>query len=106
MRASAGPGWRRSLIINAIGASATGIVVVVILTSKFDRGAWVVVLLVPLFVLMFRAINRHYARVGKDLGPSAPIHVEDLHHVAIVPISRLNPPHFRALRTPVRSRST
>ncbi|MDE3078219.1 MAG: APC family permease, partial [Chloroflexota bacterium] len=42
------PGWRRSWIVNAIGASATGLVLVVIVATKFIYGAWIVCLLIPL----------------------------------------------------------
>ena len=45
-----GPGWRGRLAMNALGAIATGLVFAVIVLSKFDEGAWIVVLLLPLMV--------------------------------------------------------
>ncbi len=57
------PGWRCSALINGLGATATGLVFGVLLTSKFQEGAWMVLLAIPLLVLIFLAISRHYRRV-------------------------------------------
>lgn len=54
------PGWRGRLVANGIGAFATAVVTGVIAVAKFDRGAWVVVLLIPALVLGFLAISRYY----------------------------------------------
>ena len=59
--------WRRSIVINGIGAVATGVVLVVIAASKFVHGAWIVILAVPVLVVMLRAVNRHYEHVGRGL---------------------------------------
>jgi amino acid transporter len=61
------PKWRRLAIVNSIGAATTGVVLVVVAVSKFKRGAWIVILAVPLIVMLFKAINRHYASVGLQL---------------------------------------
>jgi len=103
-REAAGPGWRRSLIINLVGAIATGLVAAIIGVSKFERGAWVVVLLVPLLMLMFAGIHRHYARVARQVKQLAaqdetltPTRSEDIRHLVIVPIAGLNPPALQAI---------
>ncbi len=98
-RASETPpaGWRRSMIINAVGACVTGVVAVVIIVTKFDRGAWIVVLLVPLIVLNFRAIARHYAAVREHTQVLTPLKAEDLRHIMVVPIADINPPALQAL---------
>jgi amino acid transporter len=62
-----GPNWRRSAIINGIGALATGIVLVVVTATKFIHGAYIVVIASPLLVWMFRGINRHYRSVAAQL---------------------------------------
>jgi amino acid transporter len=62
-----GAGWRWRLGINGCGAVVTGAVTVVIAATKFTHGAWIVVLLVPLLVLMFRAVHRHYEAVAEEL---------------------------------------
>src|SRR4029450_12953231 len=59
-----GEGWRRSMIINAIGATATGLVLVVVVATKFTHGAWIVLVAVPLIVLFFLGVHRHYGAVG------------------------------------------
>jgi hypothetical protein len=61
------PHWRRGLVINAVGAVATLIVLLVITTTKFTHGAWMVVVLIPLLVLLFRSISRHYREVADEL---------------------------------------
>jgi amino acid transporter len=82
-------GWRRSLIINAIGAVTTGIVAAIIIFTKFDRGAWIVVLLVPIFVLLFLGIARHYRRSQQQLRPLTPLRSDELHNIALVPLDRV-----------------
>ncbi|MGO8948437.1 MAG: APC family permease [Ktedonobacterales bacterium] len=55
-------GWQGRIVANGAGAIATGIVTLVIAFTKFDRGAWVVVILIPLMVLGFLAIHAYYHR--------------------------------------------
>ncbi|MGZ3642409.1 MAG: APC family permease [Ktedonobacteraceae bacterium] len=83
-------GWLRSMIINGLGAFTTLIVALVIATTKFLEGAWIVVVLIPLLVLMFMAINRHYERVEREKVSDIPIHPQDIHHRVIVPIAGLD----------------
>ena len=56
------PGWRGRIAANGVGAAATAVVALVIAVTKFDRGAWVVVVLIPLIVLGFLGIHRYYRR--------------------------------------------
>jgi amino acid transporter len=60
-------GWKRGQVINAVGATATLIVLGVVVVSKFAIGAWIPVVLIPLIVLLFRSIHRHYQRVSKAI---------------------------------------
>jgi hypothetical protein len=62
-----GPGWRRGLLINALGAVVTAIVDVVIIITKSPRGAWVVVVLVPALVLVCWAIHRYYVHIRSQV---------------------------------------
>ena len=55
-----GEGWRKALAINMTGAVATGVATVVLALTKFTHGAWVVIVLVPLLIGMFRKIQWHY----------------------------------------------
>jgi len=62
-----GPGWRRSAIINGLGATATGIVTVVFAIAKFGLGAWIVIVIVPLIVAAMLLIGREYHHAEQDL---------------------------------------
>ncbi len=57
------PHWRASAAINAVGCLATGVVALVVVVSKFTEGAWIPAVLIPVLVLAFRAIARHYRTV-------------------------------------------
>jgi amino acid transporter len=89
-RAAAGPGWRHSLAINLVGAATTAVVAAIIVFTKFDRGAWMVVLVMPLLVVLFLATARHYRQVRRQLQPLTPLQAEELHHIALVPIHTLS----------------
>jgi amino acid transporter len=53
-------GWRRSSIINGVGAITTGLVLVIVVIAKFTHGAWIVIVAVPFIVAFFLAVHRHY----------------------------------------------
>jgi amino acid transporter len=61
------PGWRRSATINAVGAVCTAVVAVLVVETKFLEGAWAVTVAIPLLVLSFYGINRHYRKVARRL---------------------------------------
>jgi amino acid transporter len=61
------PGWRAGLGINSLGAVLTAVVLVVLAVTKFTHGAWAVLVLIPLLVVIFQAIHRHYVRVAEQL---------------------------------------
>src|SRR5262245_4613148 len=56
-------GWRRSIVINIIGAITTFVVLIVVILSKFKDGAWLSILIMALLVPLFYAIHRHYTWV-------------------------------------------
>jgi amino acid transporter len=58
-----GPGSTRSMLVNGLGAVATGITVVVVLAAKFMEGAWVTVLLIPGLLILMGYVRRHYHAV-------------------------------------------
>jgi len=60
-------GWRWSVVINAVGAVTTGVVLVVVATVKFSHGAWIVILLIPVLVALMTAVRRHYLGVAAQL---------------------------------------
>ena len=66
MRLRSGGWWWRAGI-NGVGAVVTGVVMLTIAVTKFTHGAWIVVLLIPTFVVMFLFIHRHYEAVAEQL---------------------------------------
>jgi amino acid transporter len=62
-----GPRWRPHAAINTLGACATVVVVVVIGVTKFAYGAWMVIIVVPVMVLGFLSVHRHYEMLGRQL---------------------------------------
>ncbi|MEX0834090.1 MAG: APC family permease [Actinomycetota bacterium] len=60
-------GWRRSAIINGIGAVTTGVVLVIVTLTKFTHGAWIVIAAMPVIVATFKGIHRHYESVAGQL---------------------------------------
>ena len=82
--------WRKSLVINGIGAIATFVVLTVFIATKFIHGAWVVVLLIPLLVLMFLKIHHHYVEVARQLSTAGVSKLRGIEHRVIVPISGIH----------------
>jgi hypothetical protein len=78
---------RRFAIVNGIGAVATAVTTVVVLTAKFMEGAWVIVLLIPLMLLLMTRIRRHYDRVAAETAIQAPADFRNLQNpIVVVPI--------------------
>ena len=82
--------WKKSIVINSVGALATFIVLCVFIATKFIHGAWIVVVVVPLLVLMFRAIHKHYVIVAKQLSTEGLGEIRPINHTVIVPISGIH----------------
>jgi amino acid transporter len=61
-------GWRRNAVINAIGATTTGVVLAVAVVTRFGEGAWMVVAAIPVIVSLFLGVHRHYEGVARALG--------------------------------------
>jgi amino acid transporter len=61
------PRWVRSAVINGIGAATTGLVLVVVTITKWKGGAWIVIATMPILVLLFLGIHRHYVAIGRLL---------------------------------------
>ena len=85
-----GKGWRRSVIISGIGATTTAFVAGIVVVVKFTDGAWIPAVVIPVLVLMFTSINKHYVRVRSYLQASdeyvAPFHT----HFVIVLVGSVN----------------
>jgi hypothetical protein len=72
-----GPGSTRFMLINGAGALATGATLVVVCVSKFTEGAWLTMVVVPLLVLFFLRVHRHYQSVGQQVATIEPMEMPD-----------------------------
>jgi amino acid transporter len=100
-RTASGAAAVRGMLVNGLGALATGLTVIVIVIAKFTEGAWVVVLLLPALLMFMLHVRRHYDRVAKEVAPK-PGSVLDTHDlkppIAIVPVDFWNAATEKALR--------
>ncbi len=88
---------RRSQTINTTGAILTGTVLVIVLLTKFTRGAWIVCVAMPIIFFTMKSIRRHYDRVAAELVPEPGPPTLPSRVYAIVLVSKLHRPTLRAL---------
>jgi amino acid transporter len=94
-----GPGFRRSMFINGLGAVATAITVAVVLIAKFTEGAWITVVMIPAIILLMRGVNRHYTRVERETQVSGPIDATHLGEpIVVIPVEHWSVVSEKALR--------
>lgn len=90
---------RRGLILNTVGAAATGVTLCVVLVSKFTEGAWITILLAGGMLLLFTQVRRHYDFIAEvtatseslEIGPPRP-------PIAVIPMRRWDAVTLKALR--------
>jgi amino acid transporter len=98
-------GWPLHALISGVGAAVTGTVFLVMAITKFKvpgqlSGAWMVLAALPLIILFFRAIQRHYQTVERQIsGGRLPLgeRLPPFHHTALLLVSRLHPGIVRAV---------
>ncbi|MFY9645480.1 MAG: APC family permease [Terriglobales bacterium] len=99
--------WRRNskgfsgaMVVNAIGALATGITVIVVVVAKFVAGAWVVVLLLPAALVFMGRVRRHYRLTCAELALKDVVWTTDnmTPPIVLVPVDRWNMATEKALR--------
>jgi amino acid transporter len=91
--------WKKSLLINLVGAIATGVVLCVFVLTKFVHGAWLVVVMIPTLVALFYAVHRHYVSVATQLSlERIDDTLEPIKNTVIVPISGIHRGVMNALR--------
>src|ERR1700739_2792549 len=94
-----GPGSRHSMLVNGLGALATGVTTAVVLVAKFIDGAWITVLLIPALMWMMRSVKRHYAVVGLEINTASPVATADLREpIVLLPLDRWSLVADKALR--------
>ena len=98
-RREGGQGAGRRMVINGIGAVATGITLLVVLVAKFTAGAWITAILVPALMIAMTAVKSHYDSVARELAVDRPMRVENLNEpLIIIPLDRWSRLSEKALR--------
>jgi amino acid transporter len=88
---------KRSRAINAFGGVMTGVVLVIVLATKFVAGAWIAIAAMVVIYLIMRGIRRHYDAVAVELVPDEERPILPARNHAVVLVSRLHQPTLRAL---------
>ena len=92
------PRWRATATLNGVGALLTAAAAVIFFVSKFRAGAWLLLFLIPLLMLLFSRVQRYYDAIAVELGlgrtPAAPAEHPAL---VVVPIASLSAATTRAL---------
>ncbi len=85
-----GPGWIRSALVNGLGALVTGVTTVVVLVAKFVEGAWITLLFIPLAIVLFSMVRRHYHYVKQLTTCKLPVDAARLsqHPIVVIAIDR------------------
>jgi amino acid transporter len=91
-------GWKASAAINGFGAAVTFIVLIIVTVTKTLEGAWIVLLLIPMIVALFKATRRHYDHVGSQLTLRGYAPQRRVHNTVIIPIGGIQRAVVEALR--------
>jgi amino acid transporter len=91
-------GWKTSAFINGFGALVTGVVLIIVAVTKTFEGAWIVLILIPLIVMVFKATHRHYKRVAAELTLKGYEPQARVHNTVLIPIGGLQRAVVEALR--------
>ncbi|WP_327130932.1 APC family permease [Streptomyces sp. NBC_01343] len=88
----------RRLAINAVGATLTAVVLVIVLLTKFTHGAWLVVIAMPLLFFGMKGVRRHYDRVSAQVtvAPGVKPRKPSRHHVLVL-VANVQAPTLKAL---------
>ncbi|MBC8059259.1 MAG: amino acid permease, partial [Clostridiaceae bacterium] len=96
------PGWRHKAFINGLGATVTFMTVIILIIEKFEHGAWIVCIIIPILVFVMTRIKRHYSKVAEQLKLTVAEKPKDISFIkqkqyVIVPIDTLNRSFLKAL---------
>lgn len=99
-----GKWWRLKAFINGFGTLTTAVVVLIIAFEKFKSGAWIVIIITPVLLMMFMRIKKHYVALAKQLEikesdlKGFSIEKSCYKNLVIVPLESINQSSLRALR--------
>jgi amino acid transporter len=96
-RSTEAKGWRRSIVINGVGAVATFVVLVIVVQTKFVHGAWIVIAAMPVIVVGFQGIHRHYEGIWHQLRTGDAVLRADVKNVVVLYVEDLNAATTRAI---------
>jgi amino acid transporter len=96
-RRHAEPGWKRRVLVSGTGSAVTGIVLVVVAVTKFTGGAWVPLVVIPLIILLFKTIHRHYKSVAAGLAVTPEFRVRKMNHTVVVLVGSVHKGVLEAL---------
>jgi amino acid transporter len=92
------PGWQTSAVINGFGAIVTGVVLLIVTVTKTLEGAWIVLLLIPIIVAIFKATRQHYDHVAAQLTLRGYTPQPRVHNTVLIPIGGIQRAVVEALR--------
>jgi amino acid transporter len=92
-------GWKKSMAINGLGATVTGVVLCVVLTTKFLGGAWIIMIAIPLVMVLMRSIHNHYSEVSHHLADEErrPVERRTGNHSMVILVERVDVATARAV---------
>jgi amino acid transporter len=91
------PHWRRSAVLNGVGAFATLSVLLIVAITKFTSGAWIPLAVIPAIVLFFKVIKRHYTEVAENLRVPPDFKPPRKKLTVVVLVEQMNPGTLEAL---------
>ncbi|HVL89186.1 MAG TPA: APC family permease, partial [Actinomycetota bacterium] len=91
------PGWRIKAAVNTVGAATTGLVLVVVAITKFRHGAWIVITAIPIIVVGFKAVARHYGDIAGQLRLAGSRPEQPVATHVIIPVARVDEATLRAV---------
>jgi amino acid transporter len=91
------PGWRTSAVVNGIGAIVTAIVLLIVASTKAAEGAWIIILLIPTLVFVFRTTRQHYDHVASQLSLQEFTPPPKLRNIVLLPVSGVHRAVLQAL---------
>ena len=87
-----GAHWQAKALVNGVGATATGVVALVVVYTKFAEGAWLVTVAIPVLVVGMLGVRRHYDRLARRLraGAAAVVAAPPAHNTTLLVVEQID----------------